>query len=57
MLVLLAVGLAGLGAVGGCGGASSVGGGGGTQPVTSTVTVTATSGALQQTATFALTVN
>jgi len=59
MLVLLGVGLAGLGVLGGCGSAASSGGGGGggTQPVTSTVTVTATSGTLTQTATFTLTVN
>jgi hypothetical protein len=52
MLVVLAVGL---GVLGGCGGAGS--GGGGTQPVTSTVTVTATSGLLTQSTTFTLTVN
>jgi len=63
MLVVLAVGLAGVGMVNGCGGGGSSGsgggggGGGGTQPVTSTVTVTATSGMLQETTTFTLTVN
>jgi N-acetylneuraminic acid mutarotase len=58
MVVLLGVSAAGLGVLGGCGGAGSGGGGGGgSQPVTSTVTVTATSGTLQQTATFSLTVN
>jgi N-acetylneuraminic acid mutarotase len=59
MLALLAVGLGGLGLLGGCGGGGSGGGsgGGGTQPVTSTVTVTGTSGTLSSTATFALTVN
>jgi N-acetylneuraminic acid mutarotase len=61
MLVVLAVSLAGVGLVNGCGSGSSGGGGGGggggTQPVTSTVTVTATSGALQQTTTFSLTVD
>jgi hypothetical protein len=57
-LMLLAVCFVGLGLLSGCGGSSA-----GTstpppvQPVTSTVTVTATSGALSHTATFALTVN
>jgi hypothetical protein len=61
MMALLAVSLGGLGLLGGCGGAGSGGGsgggGGGTQPVTSTVTVTGTSGMLSSSATFTLTVN
>jgi hypothetical protein len=57
MLLLLAVSVAGLGLLSGCGATSSVGGSGGSQPVTSTVTVTGTSGSLSHTATFQLTVN
>lgn len=64
MLVLLAASLIGTAAVNGCGagsnggpGGGANGGGGGTPPVTSTVTVTATSGTLQQITTFTLTVD
>jgi hypothetical protein len=57
MLVLLGVSLAGFGLLGGCGSGGSSGGSVGTQPVSSTVTVTGTSGTVQQTATFTLTVN
>jgi N-acetylneuraminic acid mutarotase len=60
MLLLLAVSLAGFGLLTSCGGgagSSTGGGGGGSQPVTSTVTVTATSGSLTHTTTFLLTVN
>ncbi len=59
-LFLLALGIVvlGTGVVSGCGGGvSSGGGGGGSTPVTSTVTVTAKSGSLQQTASITLTVN
>jgi hypothetical protein len=64
-LLLLAVALAGLGLVSGCGGSSGGGGGGngggggggGSTPITSTVTVAATSGSLQHTTTFTLTVD
>ena len=51
MLVLLAVSVAALSLLSGCGGASAP------QSVTSTVTVTATSGSLSHTTTFSLTVN
>lgn len=57
MLLLLAASLAGLGLLNGCGGGSSAGGSSTSQPTTSTVTVTASSGTLQHTATFTLTVN
>jgi hypothetical protein len=63
MLVLLAVSVAGLGLLGGCGGAGSSGGGGngggsgGSQLGTFLVTVTGTSGTLQQTTILTLTVN
>jgi N-acetylneuraminic acid mutarotase len=59
MLVLLAVSVAGLGLLNGCGGGGNSSGGTTTtiQPVTSTITVTATSGPLTHTATFSLTVN
>jgi len=57
MLLLLAVGCAGLYVLNGCGSGSSGGGSPPVQPVTSTVTVTATSGSIQQTTTFSLTVN
>lgn len=59
MLVLLAVSAVGLSVLSACGGGSNSGGsgGGGTQPVTTIVTVTATSGALSHTTTFSLTVN
>jgi hypothetical protein len=58
MLFLIAT-LPVLAAISACGGASSSGGGGGTNPPpeTANVTVTATAGGLQQTATIALTVN
>ena len=52
LVVVLATGL---GAISGCGGGSS-GGGGSTQKV-STISVTATSGSIQQTATISLTLN
>jgi hypothetical protein len=59
--LMLAVAAAALGCLSACGGGGSsgggVGGGGGSTPVTSTVTVTATSGSLQQTANISLTVN
>ncbi len=59
LIVLLAMAFVGLGLLSGCGGggAGGGGGGGGVKPVTSTVIVTATSGSLQQTASFSLTVN
>jgi hypothetical protein len=56
MLLLLAVSVAGLSLLSGCGGGSS-GGSTGPQPVTSTITLTAVSGSLSHTATFSLTVN
>lgn len=59
-LWLLALAAAGaLGLLSACGGSSGNGasGGGATTPVTSSVTVTATSGSIQQTATISLTVN
>jgi hypothetical protein len=55
MMLLLAVGIAGLSLLNGCGGASATVST--TQPVLSTVTVTATSGSLTHTTTFSLTVN
>ncbi len=57
-LVLLFV-FAGVGLLSGCGGGGTGGGGGGggTGPVTSNVTVTGTSGSIQQAATIMLTVN
>lgn len=57
VLLLLAASLAGLGLLNGCGGGSSAGGSSTPQPTTSTVTVTASSGTLQHTAAFTLTVN
>jgi N-acetylneuraminic acid mutarotase len=63
VLLLLAVSVASLGLLTSCGGGAGSstgggGGGGGSQPVTSTVTVTATSGTtLSHTTTFSLTVN
>lgn len=54
MLLLLAVSVAGMGLLNGCGGSSSIATS--SQPVTSTVTVTATSGSLAHTAAFSLTV-
>jgi hypothetical protein len=58
MLFLLAVSAAGLSLLSACGGGGTSGGGmPPVQPVTSTVTVTAASGSLQQSTTFALTVN
>jgi hypothetical protein len=55
MLSLLAVSVAGLSLLSGCG--SSGSGSSAPQPVASTVTVTATSGSLAHTSTFTLTVN
>lgn len=56
-LMLLAVGMFGLALLTSCGGTSSVGPSPTSpQPVTSTVTVTATSGSLQHTTTFSLTI-
>jgi len=65
ILLLLAVSVFALGSLTGCGGAGSASNGGGSggsggsshQPVTSTVTVTATSGMLSHSTTFTLTVN
>ncbi len=59
MLALLAVSLSGLSLLSACGGGSSGsgGGGGGSHPITSTITITATSGSLQHSATISLTVN
>jgi Pro-kumamolisin, activation domain len=51
LILLLMTGVIGLGLLNGCGGSSKP------QPTTSTITVTATSGALQQTTTISLTVN
>lgn len=58
-LLLLSAVVLGGGLLTACGGGGNGGGGGGSgsTPVTSTVTVTATSGSLQQTATISLTVN
>ena len=60
-LLLLVAAFVALGLFSACGGAGGTGGGGGggggTQPVNATVTVTATSGSLQQTTTISLTVN
>jgi hypothetical protein len=55
--VLLAIVAAGFGLLSGCGGGESNTRGGGSTPVTSTVTVSATSGSLTQTTTISLTVN
>ncbi len=55
MLLLLAVSVVGMGLLNGCGGASPVVTS--SQPVISTVTVTATSGSLSHTTTFSLTIN
>jgi sugar lactone lactonase YvrE len=55
MFLLLAVSVAGLGLLTGCGEASSIVSS--DPPVTSTVTITATSGSLSHTTTFSLTVN
>jgi hypothetical protein len=52
MLLLLTVSVAGLGLVIGCGSGPAP-----VQPVTSIITISATSGALQHTTTFTLTVN
>jgi N-acetylneuraminic acid mutarotase len=57
MFFLLAVSAAGLGLLASCGGSSSGGGSTGSQPVTSTITVTATAGSIQHTTTLSLTVN
>jgi len=56
MLLLFALCFASLSLVTACSGGSS-GGGGGPQPVTSTITVNATSGTLQHSTTFSLTVD
>jgi len=60
-LLLLVAAFVALGLFSACGGAGGTGGGGGggggTQPVNAAVTVTATSGSLQQTTTISLTVN
>jgi hypothetical protein len=61
MFIVLAVSVVAFGLLTSCGGGGSAssggGGGGGSQPVTSTVTVTATSGSLTHTTTFSLTIN
>jgi hypothetical protein len=58
MLLVLAVTAAGLFLIDGCGSSGSpFEGSGGTQPIAATVTVTATSGSLQHSTTFSLTVN
>lgn len=60
LVVLCALAFAGWGVLSGCGGSSGGGGGdggGGKTAVTSTITMTATSGSLQQTATITLTVD
>jgi hypothetical protein len=59
LLLLVVVSVVGLGAINGCGGGGGSSGGSSTptQPTTSTVTITATSGALQHSITFTLTVN
>jgi hypothetical protein len=55
LVVLLT--FAGFAPVSGCGGGSGSSSGQQTQPINATVTVTATSGSLQQTGTIALTLN
>jgi hypothetical protein len=60
--IQLAAALIFLGLISACGGGGATGGGGGgggggTQPVTSTVTVVAVSGSIQQTTNISLTVN
>jgi hypothetical protein len=57
--MLLAIVCCGAGLFSGCGGSSAAGGGGGNQPppTTATVSVTATSGSLQQMTTIVVTVN
>jgi N-acetylneuraminic acid mutarotase len=57
ILVLLAMSGAGLSLLSACGGGSSASGPPPVQPVTSTITVTATAGSLQHTTTLSLTVN
>ncbi|MGA3334023.1 MAG: chitobiase/beta-hexosaminidase C-terminal domain-containing protein [Terracidiphilus sp.] len=57
LVLLLAMTSAGLGLLSGCGGGSGGGGGGGVMQVASPITVTATSGTIQQTATVTLAVN
>jgi N-acetylneuraminic acid mutarotase len=54
---LLGIAVMGIGLITGCGSGSGGETGGGTTPVTSTVSVTATSGTLQQSVTLTLTVN
>jgi hypothetical protein len=56
--ILVAIAMIVLSTITACSGGGSAGsGGGGKTPITSTVTVAATSGTLQQSATFSLTVN
>ncbi len=57
--LMLLIACAGLGLISACGGGGSSGGGGGggSTPTSSTVTVTATSGSIQQTTSFTLTVD
>jgi hypothetical protein len=57
LFLLLVLSGMGVGLLNGCGGGSSPGSGGNPRPVTSLVTITASSGSLQHTATFTLTVN
>ncbi len=57
MLLLVAICAIGLSLLSGCGGGGSSGGPPPIQPVTSTVTITATSGSLTHATTFSLTVN
>ncbi len=56
LVLLMAIAAGGLALLSGCGGGGAAGGGGGVTPVTSTITVTATSGSIQQSTTFSLTV-
>jgi hypothetical protein len=57
LVLLLAMTSAGLGLLSGCGGGSGGGGGGGVMQMASPITVTATSGTIQQTTTVTLAVN
>jgi hypothetical protein len=57
LLLLVIPSVLALGLLNGCGGGVSGGGAAPIQPVTSTVTVTATSGSLQHSTTFSMTVN
>jgi hypothetical protein len=57
-LILLAVGSLGvISSCGGGGGSGNSGGGGGSNPISFNVTVTATSGAIQQASTISVTLN